>query len=367
MATLGHVTFEDTEDDEPPPTSAVTGVRSPRLRPSAWRVHGALILAQVIFGAAAVVGKLGVENFNPLLFALIREGVAGPLLLFLALWSDGCLIPREGDWKLVLAMGFCVFANQAFSILGIKLAGPVISSAWQCSQPIFTLSISLALGWEAPTWRKMIGILLSFLSGAFLVTYGHTTGDAGAMGNIFLALNCLGTSLYVIYAKLALQCYPAPTVTAWAMLAASLMMAVLAGILNNNCEVIRFVCPPVGENDFTCEDLETSCLPWHVPPGAMLPLTYFVLGNSIAAYLLITWANRYARAGYVLAYTALQPFTSTLLSVLLIVAGVQGLEMPGWNALGGLGILLALLLLILDGRAQHQADEDRSSERKPRG
>lgn len=47
---------------------------------------------------------------------------------------------------------------------------------------------------------------------------------------------------------------------------------------------------------------------------------------------------------------------------------VTGLEMPGWNALGGLGILLALLLLILDGRAQHQADEaDRSFERKARG
>ena len=27
------------------------------------------------------------------------------------------------------------------------------------------------------------GILLSFLSGAFLVTYGHATGDAGAMGS----------------------------------------------------------------------------------------------------------------------------------------------------------------------------------------
>ena len=27
---------------------------------------------QVIFGAAAVVGKLGVEKFNPLLFALIH-------------------------------------------------------------------------------------------------------------------------------------------------------------------------------------------------------------------------------------------------------------------------------------------------------
>ena len=50
----------------------------------------------------------------------------------------------------------------------------------------------------------------------------------------------------MIYAKLALQRYPALTVTAWAMMAASLTMAVLAGILNNNCEVIRFVCPPVG-------------------------------------------------------------------------------------------------------------------------
>ena len=32
-------------------------------------------------------------------------------------------------------------------------------------------------------WLKHQGILLSFLSGAFLVTYGHATGDAGAMGN----------------------------------------------------------------------------------------------------------------------------------------------------------------------------------------
>lgn len=76
--------------------------------------------------------------------------------------------------------------------------------------------------------------------------YGHQTGDAGAMGNIFLALNCLGTSLYVIFAKVALQRFPALTVTAWAMMAASLMMAVLALSLNNSCEVVQFVCPPSG-------------------------------------------------------------------------------------------------------------------------
>lgn len=52
----------------------------PERRPSPWAVHGALILAQVMFGGGSVVGKLGVEKFNPLLFALIRECVAGPLL-----------------------------------------------------------------------------------------------------------------------------------------------------------------------------------------------------------------------------------------------------------------------------------------------
>ena len=61
-----------------------------------------------------------------------------------------------------------------FSILGIKLAGPVISSAWQCSQPIFTLSISLALGWEAPTYRKVIGIWCRFF---FLFVFAPWISD----------------------------------------------------------------------------------------------------------------------------------------------------------------------------------------------
>ena len=85
-----------------------------------------------------------------------------------------------------------------------------------------------------------------------------------------------------------------------------------------------------------------------------------ILGSlhSIGAYCLITWANRYARAGYVLAYTALQPFTSTVLSVCLILLGVKGLQMPGWNALGSIGIILGLFLLVLDGKHQHEADEE---------
>eukprot|EP00913_Durusdinium_trenchii_P029717 g27850.t3 len=194
------------------------------------------IIGLVMFGGGAVVGRLGVESFNPLLFALIRECIAGPLLLLMALTHDGRLRPKlKKDWGLIVIMGFCIFANQAFMIIGVKLAGAIISSAWQCSQPIFTLLISLSLGWEPATCGKIMGILLSFLGGAFLVCYGQSVGSPAAIGNLLLALNCLGTSLYVIFSKLALERYPPLTVTAWAYLSASIMMAIVAGSLNNQC------------------------------------------------------------------------------------------------------------------------------------
>lgn len=45
----------------------------PDKRPSVFRIHAALIMGQILFGGGSVVGKLGVEAFNPLIFALIRE------------------------------------------------------------------------------------------------------------------------------------------------------------------------------------------------------------------------------------------------------------------------------------------------------
>ena len=42
------------------------------------------------------MGKLGVEKFNPLVFALIREVAAGALLLLWALRRDGCVPLRRG-------------------------------------------------------------------------------------------------------------------------------------------------------------------------------------------------------------------------------------------------------------------------------
>ena len=104
--------------------------------------------------------------------------------LAMAWWKDGWVVPDRRAWVLIGIMGLCVFSNQAFFITGDKLAGPIISSAWQCSQPVFTLLISLCLGWESITWRKSLGIVLSFGGGAFLVCYGQELQSPTAIGKL---------------------------------------------------------------------------------------------------------------------------------------------------------------------------------------
>jgi len=298
-----------------------------------------------------------------MLFALIREVVAGLLLLLWAAYCDGRQsIRRRRDCWLFLACGFFIFTNQAAFIVGDKLAGPVLASAWQPTQPVFTLVISWLIGWERLTIGKAVGIGLSVGGAAFMVTYGADLGGGSGTtevvaGNVLFFFNCLGTSLYVITCKLVLaRGYPPSTITAWSYLCGALMMLITASALNSSCRAVSLLCPPPSDAppSHQCDDLHTSCDPWAVPASALLPLAYWILFNSAAAYLLMTWANKHAAAGFVLAYCALQPLTSTTLSVAIVQSGAHtNLSMPGWNALGALPIVLGLVLILRDGKSAH--------------
>jgi hypothetical protein len=147
----------------------------------------------------------------------------------------------------------------------------------------------------------------------------------------------------------------------------------------------------------------------------VLPLAYWIVFNSCVAYGLITFGNKHASASSVLAYTALQPVATALLSWVLVVLGpgasspaqpspvqstrerptpaaapwpfnparpssstkrrlwglaatlaaasavapaasavapaagkTYGLAEPGWNALGGIGVLIGLGFVVYD-------------------
>lgn len=147
--------------------------------------------------------------------------------------------------------------------MGDKLAGAVLGSAWQPTQPVFTLLISILVGWEPLTAPKahrphvphtphtprvppavlvlryhliraqVIGISLSLAGALFMVIYGAELAHNGAgsmiTGNVLFFFNCLATSLYVISAKVALRRgYPASSVTAWSYLVGALLITPVA-------------------------------------------------------------------------------------------------------------------------------------------
>merc|ERR1711871_847814 len=175
-----------------------------------------------------------------------------------------------------------------------------------------------------------------------MVMYGaniHTTDLNDLAGNILFAINCLGTSCYVIVAKPLLKKYPPLSVTGWCYIAASIFMAISAFSINSSPEVVQLICPPGNQtfnlinnvSMYPCghgSHLNCSCDPWNVPTDALLPLAYWIVFNSAVAYFLMTWGNKYADASKVLAYTALQPLTSAILSVvvLLILPDLTGLS-----------------------------------------
>eukprot|EP00659_Diplonema_papillatum_P017633 gene17633-27137_t len=342
--------------------------------PARWVPHVALAVSNVAFGGGSVVGKLGVSGTNPVLFAFIRESVAGPILLAIALALHPER-PKAQDMGRIMACGLCVYANQFCFIVGLKLTDPTTGAVWQPSQPVYTAFLAIMMGYEMLEWRKCLGILSAVAGAAFMVCYPIITNPAQnggqsapgesknyTVGNVLFFLNCLGTSLYVILSKpmLVSGVYRPLSVTAWSYLVAAAMMGLTTWVFNTNGDLLDFVCPPAD-----CKGA------WVVPTEMFLALAYWIFFQSVIAYGAMTWANAYTDASIVSAYTALQPFTSGVLSAaIILLKGEQwaveekGFQLPGVKDLGAVAIFAGLGLLVSVGR-QKRDETDATVELPP--
>jgi len=323
--------------------------QQPEEKVSAFKVHLALITTQCLFGAGSIVGRLGLHGMNPVVFALIREGFAGPILCAFAYFVDK-EIPKITHFLMFFVPGMCLFSNQLFFLVGEKLSSATEASAWQPSQPVMTAFITICLGMEEADLQKILGILFATGGALFIVLYGASfSGNSPVSefaGHICFFLNCLGTALYVIVTKRwTLRVYPSATVTGYSYITATFGMLATALLINNWDSSFHFV----------CSDCENGR--WYVPPESYWAIAYWIIGNSCCAYFFMTWANQHADATIVMAYSVLQPVTSIILSQILIHLGavnecvddadtskcLHGLKMAD---LGAIGIAIGLFFVI---------------------
>uniref|UniRef100_A0A0G4HPI9 EamA domain-containing protein n=1 Tax=Chromera velia CCMP2878 TaxID=1169474 RepID=A0A0G4HPI9_9ALVE len=354
----------------------VTVRRDDRTRHTkAWMPHVALAVTMILLGLGSVIGKLGMQKFNPVFFAFLRELFSGPILACFA-WvvyrrGPGRLPPRV--WRRLAVLGLCLFVNQFCFLVGLKFADENSASAWQPSQPIITMVIAFFIGLEGLSWQKVAGILFAFFGALVLVMgkvwfedegLGGSKKEGGTLaaviGNLLFFLNCAGTSCYVVFSKPLLVRPSSLGFTMDSMWVIAVAYGFAASIMLVACLVINFV-PPLLH--LICPDCGDHA--WVVPAGAVWALAYWIIASSVLAYMLITWANAQpsCNASTVSAYTALQPLAAVLASVFLILTNLAPpgvLSLPGWNLFGGVGILAGLALIVFDGGGQRGGTEQAS-------
>lgn len=295
----------------------------------------------VLFGAASVVSKLGLTEFNPVLFGLIRA-VLTTVILVLMRWNQRLMCSpqiqlRQEDVARFCAAAVCLFVGEIFYILGIQFAGSIRSSLWQPSQPIFTMALTAMLGHERLSAKKIFAMILAFLGCATMVlgrapaaaSDSESTLSRELIGNACLFINCsLGTPLYIIAVKPLLKEYPPFSV------------AGLTFALNSICfgAVLSF-------SPLFVDDLSTL-----VPPKELLTwasVVYVAVFATVIPYSLQLWATKVLPASLVSAYYVLQPVAAVALVYTLIFLNLApDLEKAQLSDLGSIAVIVGLLIVI---------------------
>mmetsp|Transcript_50359 Transcript_50359/g.109357 ORF Transcript_50359/g.109357 Transcript_50359/m.109357 type:complete len:401 (+) Transcript_50359:80-1282(+) len=287
--------------------------------PPVIMVHLALLYAHASFGSGAAVTKLTTDSGNPLVMELVRELLAAPVMLALAPCVGAVLLPDPRDIGAILAIGFCLFANTLCFILGVKLADPITGAAWQSTVPIFTVGLSVAVGYEKLGFRKGLGIFITATATVILAYAGDSSQLAHhllketLLGHMNFAISSLMTAVYIIISKPLLSKYRVVSLATWGLLVSICLMLATTLTSMANTNILSFLC-----SDATTR-VKYECMhdPWRISTDMVLPLG-FLVHNTLLAWYLLAWSNRHALPTTVSVFTVLQPVSAMIVSEALI-------------------------------------------------
>ena len=295
--------------DPPPPSTHPT-----------WPILAAAAVG-VQVGAATVASRFALPETDPISLAFMRY-VVGVLSLAPFVLAQPLPRFRWRDLAPMAVLGIVQFAilvallNFGLTFIPAGRAALVFSAF-----PLLTMLLGAALGLERMTARKATGVVLTMLGVGFAlgdkVLAGNQDslwGEAAVLGAALCGALC--SVLYRPY----LQRYPALPVSAYAMLASVVFLAVLGlwrGSLTN---------------------------PLLLSPSAQAAVIFIGLSSGMAFYALL-WAYARTSPTRVTVFQALAPVTATGLGIALLGETVT------MNFLAGLAAVAAGLVIALGGKA----------------
>ncbi len=160
-----------------------------------------LVLAPLIWGGNAVVGKLAVGDIGPITFALLRWSVA--LLVLLPF----CLPKVKQEWHIIKAhlptlffFGASGFAGfNMLNYLALQYTTALNSALIQAAIPMMILLINVVIFRHRLLGLQLVGLILALLGVAFIITGGDILSLLRLSVNKGDALMLLASLMYAAY------------------------------------------------------------------------------------------------------------------------------------------------------------------------
>lgn len=259
----------------------------------------ALIIANIIWGAAAPIFKLSLQNIPPFTLAFWRFFLGAVLLLVLLRKNAALPLANHTDGVYLFLYAFLgITVNIIFFFLGLRLTYSINSPVIGSSQPILTLLFAILFLRERFQPRKFMGMLLGTL-GILLIVLEPLLEvgiDGSVIGNIFLVIAAVAAVGQTIAGKKVLPRYEPFAFTFWSFVigAASFLPLMIYELA-------------------TIPHLYLS-LDWR----GFLGIVYGAIFSSTVGYGLYAWGLSKISATDTAMFTYIDPVIGTILAYVLL-------------------------------------------------
>lgn len=260
--------------------------------------HGAVLLANVIFGVGVPVTKLLLDNWlTPMAYMATR--CIGAAAIF---WLISLFLPKEHverhDLLVIMVGGLLGFVvSQTLTAWALQYTTPVYFSLIATLTPVATMLCAAMLIGERMSAKGVVGVVFG-IAGAMLMVFMNWQGGTGSndLLGIFLAvLSLLTWAVYLIITRKVSARYTAVTQMKWVFLVST--VAIL----------------PFSWNDLCHATLYSSAWQW----SGVAEMAFIVVFATVAGYFAIPYAMQYLKATTVSVYTNLQPIVASFIAIML--------------------------------------------------
>lgn len=249
-----------------------------------------------MFGSWPVLGKIALRVIPSTgLVAFRVVGAALALVIVQRLRGRRKKIAKRDFARLALYSLLGVVLNQLLFVKGLALTTVINATLIGTTIPIFTLVVSILLGYDSASFRKAAGILLAAAGVVYLIA--PTSGDfsgGSAVGNLLIVANSICYGTYLAISKDAVERYGALTTLMWLFLIGSIFTA------------------PLGMASLSSTPLT------EITPGVWLAVLYIILVPTVGAYYLNSWALERVEPSTVAVYIYFQPLIAFSLAPLIL-------------------------------------------------